>query len=258
MPLASHSQSDPALRDLEVRKGSYCLRMASSPEDLEAACRLRFEIFNLELGEGLERSYATGLDADRYDEQCHHLIVESSDGVVGTYRLQAREQADPAHGFYSANEFQIETLPDEFLDHAVELGRACIAAPHRNRAVLLLLWKGLRSFMRATQKRYFFGCNSLTTQDADLAWATYQFLTERGHAHPEFRVKPTPNWVCERPADVLGPPPAVKIPPLFAAYLRYGSQICSEPAIDREFGTIDFLTVHDLAAADPVELARVR
>jgi putative hemolysin len=37
-----------------------------------------------------------------------------------------------------------------------------------------------------------------------------------------------------------------KIPKLLRAYLAAGAQICGPPAMDREFRTIDFLTLLDL------------
>ncbi|MFZ0338611.1 MAG: GNAT family N-acetyltransferase, partial [Terracidiphilus sp.] len=75
--------------------GRYRLRLAATAEDREAACRLRFKVFNIELGEGLESSYHTGLDVDRFDTVCEHLLVEdkSSRRVVGTYRMQSGETA---------------------------------------------------------------------------------------------------------------------------------------------------------------------
>ena len=39
--------------------------------------------------------------------------------------------------------------------------------------------------------------------------------------------------------------PAPAIPKLLRAYLSLGARICGAPAIDREFGTIDFLAVLD-------------
>ena len=51
-------------------------RLAQSAEDVRRAQQLRFEVFSLELGEGLAESYATGLDVDPFDEVCDHLIVE--------------------------------------------------------------------------------------------------------------------------------------------------------------------------------------
>src|SRR6202034_3418639 len=56
--------------------GRYRLRLADSIEDRDAACRLRFKVFNIELGKGLESSYETGLDTDHFDLFCEHLLVE--------------------------------------------------------------------------------------------------------------------------------------------------------------------------------------
>lgn len=262
---AAQSLAVPApIRSILIGKGGYRLRVATTAEDLRASCELRFQVFNLEMGEGLSASFETGLDQDAFDRQCHHLIVEhkglleAQHRIVGTYRLQTRTVAEQGVGFYSANEFHLADLPEGMLDQAVELGRACIAPDHRNRSVLLLLWKGLRAYIEAAGKRYFFGCNSLTTQDTALGWATYRWLTEKGHARSDFLVRPTDAYRCEEPAHSASCLPRVKIPPLFAAYMRYGSKICSEPALDREFGTVDFLTVHDLFEMAPEELARFR
>jgi len=70
--------------------GRYRLRLAQGADDREAVCRLRFRVFNIELGEGLEHSYETGIDTDCFDVFCEHLLVEDKcDGrVVGTYRMQ--------------------------------------------------------------------------------------------------------------------------------------------------------------------------
>src|SRR5205809_1100586 len=83
--------------------GGYATRLARSTEELEAAQALRFEIFNLELGEGLVESFATGLDADPFDAVCDHLIVEHSATakIVGTYRLQTGLNAASNLGYYS-------------------------------------------------------------------------------------------------------------------------------------------------------------
>ncbi|MCH7780408.1 MAG: GNAT family N-acetyltransferase [Acidobacteria bacterium] len=64
--------------------GKYKLRFASTLAELEAVQRLRFEVFNLELGEGLEESYATGLDQDRFDPVSHHLMIadDELDGIT--------------------------------------------------------------------------------------------------------------------------------------------------------------------------------
>ena len=45
--------------------GRYRVRLAENAHDRFAACRLRFNVFNVEMGEGLSSSYSTGLDRDR-------------------------------------------------------------------------------------------------------------------------------------------------------------------------------------------------
>ncbi|MBZ0115342.1 MAG: GNAT family N-acetyltransferase, partial [Thermoanaerobaculia bacterium] len=59
----------------EIVDGRYALRFARNDEELNALLRLRFEVFNLEMNEGLEGSFETQLDRDDFDAVCHHLIV---------------------------------------------------------------------------------------------------------------------------------------------------------------------------------------
>ena len=51
-------------------------RLAQSADEVRRAQQLRFEVFNLELGEGLAESYVTGVDIDPFDEFSDHLMVE--------------------------------------------------------------------------------------------------------------------------------------------------------------------------------------
>ncbi len=239
-----------------LREGRYEVRFARSSGELAAIQRLRFEVFNLELGEGLDSSFATGLDIDEYDPVCHHLIVVDleSEDIVGTYRLQTSAMAEAHHGFYSRTEFDLTRWPSETVDRTVELGRACVAKSHRNTRVLFLLWRGLALYMSANQKRFFFGCCSLTSQDPVEGRAVMDYLDEKGHRHPELEVRPQPGFECY--PESLEPDPGfrVKIPKLFRIYLAYGAKICGPPAIDREFKTIDFLVVFDVDAMSERQL----
>ncbi len=98
---------------------AYRIRLASTPADLRAAQRLRFEVFNLELDEGLAASYDTGLDADAFDAACDHLIVEDTDRgeVVGTYRLQTGVRAAREIGYYCAREFDLAPFESDLAPH---------------------------------------------------------------------------------------------------------------------------------------------
>jgi len=234
----------------EIREGRYEVRYARNAAELDELLRLRFEIFNLELGEGLESSYATGRDRDEFDAVCHHLIVTERDSgaIIGTYRMQTSAMAEDHIGFYSDAEFDLSCMPRAVLDDAVEVGRACIAADHRNTQVLFLLWKGLARYMAATQQRYLFGCSSLTSQDPAEGWAVMELLEKRGQVHPEVRTVARPGFECRRDGPAFQG--RVKIPKLFRIYLRHGAMVCGPPVIDRRFKTIDFLVIFDVAGLD--------
>jgi putative hemolysin len=226
--------------------GRYGVRFARDAADLERVLRLRFEVFNRELGEGLEASWQSGLDRDRFDATCHHLLLFEldTDAVVGTYRLQTAEQARAGAGLYCDGEFELAAL-GPVLERGVELGRACIAAEHRHSSALFALWRGLAAYLAATRKRYLFGCCSLTSRDPREGLALWRWLAARGHLHRELRVPVRPAHACA-PVSGAGDAPAVALPKLFGTYLRYGAEVCSAPALDREFGTIDFLVVLDV------------
>lgn len=222
---------------------AYRLVLASDAAQVRAAQALRFLVFNLELHEGLARSYESGLDADRFDATCDHLLVEDSASgkVIGTYRLQTGASAARGLGYYSEREFHFAPF-EPLRAQLIELGRACIHAEHRNFTVLNLLWKGIATYARERGARYLIGCSSLTSQDAAIGAAAYAGL--RVHlAPPMHRTLPVAEFACPLDAAADRPP---KTPRLLAAYLALGAAICGPPAIDREFKTIDFLTFVDL------------
>jgi putative hemolysin len=258
-PVAPHPQ-------VHADVGRYRLRLAENAHDREAACRLRFKVFNIELGEGLESSYETGLDIDRFDTVCEHLLVEdkTSSRVVGTYRMQSGETAAGHLGYYSEQEFNLN--PYEPLRPGIlELGRASIDREHRTPEVLMLLWRGIAQYATDMGLRYLFGCSSLNSNDPAEGWQMYGQL-EHFRVSPEFETAPTAAYACpEEPrfrgaqpfygpqdrsmpeGSIPAPAPApVKIPKLLKTYLAIGARIAAPPAWDREFRSIDFLTLLDL------------
>jgi putative hemolysin len=241
-------------RVLARAAGGYRLRLAQSADDVRAAQRLRFEVFNIELNEGLNASYSTGLDADPFDEVCDHLLVEvaATGWAVGTYRLQTGKSAAARRGYYSEQEFDLGPF-ERFRSEMIELGRACVHAQHRNLAVLGLLWKGIAEYARRHAGRYLVGCSSLTSQDASEGAAMYQALAATHLADPEWRTLPRPEFACDLSAPAAKAP---RPPRLLAAYLSIGARICGPPAIDREFKTIDFLTLLDLKRLPPHIIAK--
>jgi putative hemolysin len=250
--MATKLNPERHIPDLYHVRGKYRVRFALNDADRDELFRLRFDVFNREMNEGLEGSWESGRDRDRFDAQCQHLMVQlaKTGETIGTYRLQVSEMAEAMEGFYSATEFDLSTLPDEVRHNSVELGRACIGKDHRNKTVLFLLWRGLASYVLWNRKRFFFGCSSLTSQDPAEGRRAWEQMQAGGYDHPDFVVHPLPGYGCEGGED-LPPGKMIKIPRLFNTYLRYGARLCGPPAVDRLFGTIDFLALLDVEAMDP-------
>jgi putative hemolysin len=95
-----------AMLNRELTAGSLQVRMAQSPQEVDAAQDLRYRVFYEEMGakpspEVLSRKR----DFDAMDQYCDHLLVLDNDRsgpnkVVGTYRLIRREHAAKNGSFY--------------------------------------------------------------------------------------------------------------------------------------------------------------
>ena len=166
---------------------TFEVKIADSLKEIEAALRLRFEVFNLELYEGLQSSYESGFDSDVYDTFCDHLIVKeiSTGNIVGTYRLLPQEKAEKHIGFYSENEFDLlkfKNIPGQSL----ELGRSCVAKEFRSLAVINLLWAGISKYIEMHSITNLFGCASFHTSNTKEIAAAYAYLQLYHYAPEEY------------------------------------------------------------------------
>jgi putative hemolysin len=235
-----------SIRLIVASPAQYVTYIARDSDDVFAAQRLRFEVFNVELNEGLTESYATGRDEDPFDAVCDHLVVKHlpTSKVVGTYRLQTGLNAQAYLGYYSAQEFEFGSY-EHIRNEIIELGRACVDRQHRNLVVLGLLWKGIAEYAVRHRARYLLGCSSLTSQDPSIGASAYTTLCRHHLAPVAYQTTPRPAFDC--PLDQLAAE-TPNIPKLLRGYLAIGAKICGPPALDRQFKTIDFLTLRDLQA----------
>jgi putative hemolysin len=161
--------------------------------------------------------------------------------------MQSGASAAQNVGYYSAQEFDF-TPYEPIRDQVLELGRASIDRDHRTSEVLNLLWKGIARYAQGNGFRYLIGCSSLNSEDPQAGWAAFGQLSEFLVA-PEFRTTPTREY--QLPPAAPNTQLDVKVPKLLRTYIGVGSRICGTPAWDREFRTIDFLTLLDLAQLTP-------
>ena len=238
----------PANEHLRLEGGPYVARLALTQREKTETYRLRFLVFNLELNEGLESAYVDGHDKDRFDDVCDHLIIEekATGQIVGTYRIQMGDVAGQNFGYYSEQEFCFAPY-EAMRAQIVELGRACIRRDHRSPEVLHLLWRGIARYALMNGGRYMMGCCSLTSQDPDMGYAVHDSLTA-WMVEPKLRTVAKGEFVMPERTALI---PETRAPKLLRAYLTIGAKMCSAPAIDREFKTIDFLTILDLQTLHP-------
>lgn len=240
-----------------VSAGSYDVRFAWTRAELHAVQALRYRVFHEERGHAPSDTPADAAadarDDDGRDPWFHHLMIMHRDSgeVVGTYRLQTAVMAATRYGFYSATLFELGAMPGAVLQQAVEIGRAAVDARHRSGRVLRLLWKGLARYLSWNSKRFLFGCCSIDGTDPRVAYDTWRVLHARNVLHDRILVRPRPDVRAladdgrARPlidAASLSSP----LPPLFDGYLALGARVCGAPAIDRSFGTTDYLVLLDI------------
>ena len=262
--IPSQEPDKPAPGTRSSAETRYSLLLSTDPVQIEAAQRLRYNVFSSEPGFALT-GQDTGLDADRFDEHCDHLLVreDNSGELVGCYRMLSPTGAVAAGGLYTATEFDIQAL-DSLRPSLVEMGRAVVRNDHRNGAVVLLMWAGILAYLDRCGYDYVTGCVSVPVAGNGEPPGTQirgvrDFVLRRHAAPPNYRVHPhRPVIIDGRPLDEIAPPARPAIPPLMRGYLRLGARICGEPAYDADFGVGDFPALLDKHQADTRYLRRLR
>jgi putative hemolysin len=237
----------------ELRAGNLGLRIARTPEELEAAQALRYRVFYREMGAQPDAgAAATGRDSDRYDAVADHLLVvdhdlgDGADAVVGTYRLIRREAADSIGRFYSADEYDI-TLIERFPGHVLELGRSCVDAAYRGRAAMQLLWRGIAAYVFTHNIDLMFGCASLPGTDVQTLAAELTYLHANHLAPEDIRLRALPHRYVDMrrmdPNEIDARQVLVSLPPLIKGYLRLGGFVGDGAVVDHQFNTTDVAIV---------------
>ncbi len=237
----------------ELRAGNLGVRVATTPDEVEAALALRYRVFFDEMG-AIPNPAAAAVrrDRDEFDAVADHLLVvdheigPGPEGVVGTYRMMQQDAADRIGRFYSADEFDISTIL-HFPGRVLELGRSCVDAHYRGRAVMQLLWRGIATYVAYYGIDLMFGCASLTGTDPEALAVELTYLYEHHLAPPALRPRALAGRYVEmRRLDVelIDPRKANQmLPPLIKGYLRLGGFVGDGAVVDREFNTTDVAVI---------------
>ena len=212
----------------------YQVLLADTVAEVTEAQRFRYSIFAEDLGAQVPGAEC-GLDADRFDDYCSHIMVRLNGKLIGYTRILTCDQARLAGGFYSQTEFDLKNILDQ-QGRFMEIGRTCIHPDQRNGTTISMLWSGLARFMSANDVDYLMGCASIPVErDGADAAAAIARLKENYYSPDALRVYPRTRLPRTRTAAGSSP----GLPPLLKGYLRVGAKICGEPHWDREFGVAD-------------------
>lgn len=229
---------------VEVESSRYAVKTISKRSELEAVCRLRYEVF---FKEGLGKKAAIQVDLDRFDFVADHLCVFDleSNRIVGTYRLLSDLFTTQ---FYSETEFEIS----KFLQRPggkLEMGRACIAPEHRNGVVIALLWKGIYEYMHKSKARYLFGCTSFKTTSLKTIEKVCHDLREKGSLDERLEISVLPKFQVQNQSfasESLAQQEDEKLSGLVRSYIKAGAKFYPKPAFDADFECFDFFTYLDV------------
>ena len=235
------------------------MRLAQSDDDLRAAQRLRYDVFVQELGaKGLTVDHVNRLEHDALDAHFDHLLLidgsvdpQSSEHVVGVYRLLPQDRADALGRFYCDAEYDLTKLRGSGRK-LVELGRSCVRRDHRRGAAILHLWNGLADYVLAREIKIMFGVASFHGTDPRSHAVALTWLHRHHLAPPELRVQARPDHA--QTMQLLAPETLKKsealasVPPLIRAYLRLGGFVGDGAYIDHDFNTTDVCLIMDTAS----------
>lgn len=241
----------------------YSLLVSTDPALIEAAQRLRYDVFSSTPGFALPTTGEAFRDMDRFDEFCDHLLVRDDDTgeLVGCYRMLPPPGAIAAGGLYTATEFDVREF-DSLRPSLVEMGRAVVREGHRNGGVVLLMWAGILAYLDRYGYEYVTGCVSVPiVTDGEAPGSKIRgvrdFVSKR---HPsQYQVRPyRPVRINGSCLDDIAAPRRAGLPPLMRGYLRLGARACGEPAHDPDFGVGDFCLLLGKKHADTRYLKRLR
>ncbi len=230
----------------------FAVRLAQGAAEIEAAQRLRYQVFVEELGgDGPLVDHDARLERDRFDPFFDHLIVtdEAAGGqVVGVYRLLRDDQARAAGQFYSEDEYDLAPLRAGGR-RLMELGRSCLHPDYRGGAAMFQLWQGLADYVLDHGIEIMFGVASFHGTDPQALARPLSLLHHRHLAPPDLRVRAREfqpmDLVAE--ADLDRRAALMELPPLIKAYLRLGGFVGEGAFVDHAFNTTDVCLVMDTA-----------
>ncbi|MEM7544209.1 MAG: GNAT family N-acyltransferase [Pseudomonadota bacterium] len=227
-------------------RGAYQARLATSPEDVEAAQRLRFEAFIAHRDGVAPRPGAS--DADHLDDACDHMLVEErrSGRLVCCFRMMPLRSGAEIDRCYSAQYYDLNALRD-YPAPMVEMGRFCVLPGLTDPDILRVAWGAMTEYVDARGVEMLFGCSSFEGTEADAYRDAFALLKARHLAPKRWlpRVKAPKVFEFAKRLRIRRPDMKAalgKMPPLLRTYLMMGGWVSDHAVVDNDLNTLHVFT----------------
>ncbi len=221
-----------------IERGRYKARLANKPGDVVSAQRFRHEAFH-----GQE-----GIDADRLDDLCQHVLVEDESGtLVCVFRFMHLENGAEIGKSYSAQFYDLSALKD-FDGSMVELGRFCTLEGVTDPTILRTAWAALTRYVDDHKIGMLFGCSSFTGTDAEPYGEAFALLAEKHLAPSRWLPRIKAPKVFEYASRLVQSDEPNRraglrlMPPLLRSYLAMGGWVSDHAVIDPDMDTLHVFT----------------
>ena len=225
---------------LQPQTSTLVAYITDDTTEIQQAFQLRHQVFSSEFSAQLN-SQTSGIDRDKFDDACHHLIVKESDSqrIVAYSRIITSDIAKQHHGFYTAGEFDLSNVIDHKKRY-MEIGRTCVSDDHRSGSAIALLWGQIGQFMMDNNIDCLIGCASIPFANGSRqTLAVIDYLRSKHFSNEHLRVTPK-HPLPQLQNNIDG---KSLVPPLLKAYLRMGCKVCGEAHWDKEFNVADVVVL---------------
>lgn len=222
---------------IQLSGGRFRSRVICGSGDLTAAFALRHIAF---FGR-------TGLDTDRFDAACHHVLIEDHETarLVCSFRVLFLNNGSDLDQSY-ANQYYELTRLSSFSNSMMEVGRFCILPGLLDPDVLRLAWATLAAIVDALNIELLFGCTSFPGTQTETYIDSFALLRDRYLAPAKWSPAIKAPFVYEfvdRPEHQTDIRRALRtMPPLLRSYLMLGGWVSDHAVVDQKMNTLHVFT----------------
>ncbi len=210
--------------------------MAHTPLDVAACQALRHVCFY----------GCAGLDADAYDPEFEHVMIERGDTLVGTLRLRVLPDGADFSQTYTGSFYDFGPISGPTL----EVGRFCLKGDGGSLDILQQAWASITRLVDLYGVTHLFGCASFQGSDPALYGDAFAQL----HHDHQGKIKIAPkSFDCKELSEICADPfdpkrAFTQTPQLLRTYLGFGGFVSDHLVFDRILGTMHVFIGIEIAA----------